>query len=113
MSNSHTVPQSEWRTFFDRLSGAVLGKLAQIEVASVDLGDQIIVQWLPLVGITYDAQDDLLDIALDRTNHLIRHPRTILVDETETGLSSVAVIDGDGARQIVRLKEPLMLPGES
>ena len=55
MSNSHTVPQSEWRTFFDRLSGAVLGKLAQIEVASVDLGDQIIVQWLPLVGITYDA----------------------------------------------------------
>jgi len=26
------------------------------------------------------------------------------------GLASVAVIDEDGARQVVRLKEPLMLP---
>ena len=64
----------------------------------------------PLLGITYDARDDLLDVALDRSNHLIRRPREILVEETATGLSSVVVIDEDGARQIVRLKEPLMLP---
>ena len=111
MSKMVNVPQAEWRPFFDRMSKALLGKRAEIEVASLDLGDQIIAEWIPLLGITYDTKDDLLDVALDRSNHLIRHPRDIVVEETPTGLASVAVLDAEGARQIVRLKEPLMLPG--
>ena len=105
-----TVPQTEWRTFFDRMSKALLGKWAEVEVADPDLGDQIIAEWIPMIGITYDSIDDLLDVALDRSNHLIRHPREIVVEEGSTGLKSVAVIDCDGARQIVKLKDPLMLP---
>ena len=107
------VPRSEWRTFFDRLSNALLGKWAEIEVASVDLGDQIVAEWIPLLGITYDSRDDLLDVALDRANHLIKHPREILVDETDAGLASVAVVDENGTQQIIRLKDPLKLPPET
>lgn len=113
MSTLVRVPQSEWQAFFDRMSGALLGKWAEIEVAALDLGDQIIAEWVPLLGITYDARDDLLDVALDRTNHLIRHPREILVEESAAGLASVAVIDEDDVRQVVRFKEPLMLPPAS
>jgi len=93
------------------MSRALLGKWAEIEVASLDLGDQIVAEWVPLLGITYDSRDDLLDVALDRSNHLIRRPRNIVVeDDSQAGLSSVAVIDEDGARQIVKLREPLKLP---
>jgi uncharacterized protein DUF5335 len=113
MSKLLTVPQSEWRAFFDRMSEALLGKSVEIEVASLDLGDQIIAEWIPMVGITYDSRDDLLDVALDRTNHLIRHPAEIVVDQAPTGLASVAVIDRDGTRHVVRLKDPLMLPAAS
>jgi hypothetical protein len=113
MSNFLNVPQAEWRAFFDRMSKGLLGKWAEVEVASLDLGDQIVAEWVPMLGITYDARDDLLDVALDRSNHLIRHPREILVEEAPTGLASVAVVDEDGARQIVKLKEPLMLPPAS
>jgi hypothetical protein len=108
--NILNMPRSEWRWFFDRMSRALLGRWAEIEVASLDLGDQIVAEWVPLLGITYDAADDLLDVALDRSSHLIRHPRQIVVEETAGGLASVAVIDGDGATQVVRLKEPLTLP---
>ncbi len=104
------IPQTEWKRLFDRLSKALPGKWAEIEVASLDLGDQIVAEWVPLLGITYDTGDDLLDVAMDRSNHLIRHPREILVDETPSGLSSIAVVDAEGTRQIVRLKAPLMLP---
>ena len=110
MSTVHTVPKAEWRTFFDRMSKGLLGKWAEIEVATLDLGDQIVAEWVPMLGITYDSRDDLLDVALDRTNHLIRHPKEIVVEEDSTGLKSVAVVDADGARQIVNLKTPLMLP---
>jgi hypothetical protein len=41
---------------------------------------------------------------------MIRHPKEIVAEETPAGLASVAVIDEEGARQVVRLKEPLRLP---
>jgi hypothetical protein len=110
MSQLLSVPKSEWRPFFDRMSAALLGKWAEVEVASLDLGDQIVAEWVPMLGITYDSRDDLLDVALDRASHLIRHPREIVVEEGLTGLTSVAVVDEDGSRQVVRLKEPLKLP---
>ena len=110
MSKLTALPKSEWRPFFDRMANALLGKRAEIEVASLELGDQIVAEWLPMIGITYDSHDDLLDVALDRTDHLIPHPTEIVVEENETGLASVAVVNRDGTRQIVRLKEPLMLP---
>jgi hypothetical protein len=92
------------------MSKALLGEWAEIEVASLELGDQIVAEWIPMFGITYDSQDDLLDVALDRSDHLIRHPKEIVVEEDSNGLRSVAVVDGEGARQIVRLKEPVRLP---
>jgi hypothetical protein len=110
MSKLTTVPRSEWRPFFDRMAKALLGKRAEIEVASLELGDQIVAEWLPMIGITYDSRDDLLDVALNRTDHLIPHPTEIVVEEGETGLASVAVVNRDGTRQIIRLKDPLMLP---
>ena len=110
MSQMLTVPQPEWRPFFDRMSRALLGMRAEVEVASLDLGDQIVAEWIPLIGITYDSRDDLLDVAFDRSNHLIRHPRQIVVEQMATGVASVAVLDADGTQQIVRMKMPVMLP---
>jgi uncharacterized protein DUF5335 len=105
-----SVSKSEWKTFFDRVSKGLLGKWAEIEVASLDLGDQIVAEWIPLLGISYDPKDDRLDVILDRANHAILHPRDVVVEETAEGIVSVAVIDQDEERQVVRLKEPLKLP---
>jgi hypothetical protein len=110
MSKLLNIPKAEWKGFFERMSKALLGKWAEIEVASLDLGDQIVAEWIPLLGITYDSKDDLVDVALDRANHLIRGPKEIVVEETAEGIASVAVADHDGARQIIRLKQPLALP---
>ncbi len=66
-----------------------------------------------MFGITYDSRDDLLDVALDRVDHLIRHPKEIVVEEGPMGVMSVAVVDKEGVRQVVRIREPLMLPGSS
>ena len=105
-----TIPRSEWTTWFNQISEALLGKRAEIEVASLELGDQIVAEWIPVLGITYDAKDDVLDVALQGMDHRIHHPREIVVGVGATGVSSIAVLDGDGSQQIVKLKEPLALP---
>jgi hypothetical protein len=113
MSTLRNLPKAEWRGFFDRMSKPLLGKRAEVEVASLALGDQIVAEWIPMIGITYDSRDDLVDVALDHANRLIRHPKEITVEEAPSGLASVAVVDADGARHVVRLKEPLALPPAS
>ena len=111
MPTLRTVPQSEWRQYFDRMSKALLpGSRAEIEVASPDIGDQIVAEWIPMIGVTYDSKDDLLDVALERDDHLVYHPKDIVVEESAAGLLSIAVTTADGTREIVRLKEPLALP---
>jgi hypothetical protein len=53
------LEKSQWRAYFDRMSKALVGKRAEIEVASLKLGDRI---------------------------------------------------EADGTRQIILLRDPLMLP---
>ena len=109
MTKLMNLAKPEWREFFDRFSSALSGKQAEVEVASLDLGDQIVAEWIPLQGITYDTADDLLDVSFDRLTHMIRHPRDIIVEEGPGGVSSVAVALPDGSRQVIRFKQPLML----
>ena len=110
MTIERTLPKPSWTTFFDTMSRSLLGQSAEIEVSSLDLGDQIVAEWIPMLGITYDSRDDVLEVAMHGLDHLIRSPREILVQEVPGGIASVAVVDNEGTRQIVRLKAPLMLP---
>src|SRR5258708_13896820 len=107
------LEKSQWRAYFDRSAKALAGKRAESEVASLKLGDEIEAEWLPLIGITYDPKDDILEIALEGIDHLINKPREVWVEENGLELSSLEVIDSDGARQIVVLRDPLMLPAPS
>jgi hypothetical protein len=36
----------------------------EIEVAFFDLGNQVVAEWLPLLGISHDPKDDIVEIAL-------------------------------------------------
>jgi hypothetical protein len=107
------LEKAEWTPFFDAISKILVGKRAEIEVASLDIGDQIEAEWVPILGITYDQKDDILEIALDGVDHLIPTPQEIYVDLGATGLVNLEVIDSEGERQIVLLREPLMLPAPS
>src|SRR5262249_5203089 len=101
---------SDWRAYCDSLSKALLGKQAQIEVASLTLGSQSEVEGLPLLGIVYDERADSFEIALAGLDHIVPPPREFYVDEGPDGVSTLAVTDDSGTRQIIRLREPLTLP---
>ncbi|SRR5260370_41467 len=103
------LEKSEWRAFFDGISKLLEGKQAEIEVASLALGDQIEAKWLPLLGLTYDPKDDLFEVALDGVDHMIPKPREIYVDDDVGGLMSIEIVGADGSRQIIKLRDLLML----
>lgn len=104
------LEKSEWRVYFDRMAKGLGGKRAEVDVASLGLGDQVAARWVPLIGIVYDHKDDLVEVALEGLDHMIWKPRVIYVEDEAGELTSLEVVDADGTRQIVKLKDPVALP---
>jgi uncharacterized protein YuzE len=104
------LPKTEWQGYCDRVSKRLLGKPAEIKVTGLVFGDQVAVKWLPLLGITYDPKGDLVEIALEGVDHLIRQPQEISVEYDSGGLTAMEIVDADQRRQILKLRNPLMLP---
>jgi hypothetical protein len=92
------------------MTKSLTGKRAEIEIASLELGAQVEAEWLPLLGITYDPKDGSFEIALEGHDHLIHHPREVYFDYGPGGLVSLEIVDDEGTRQIVKLRDPLLLP---
>jgi hypothetical protein len=105
------IDRTEWAPFLDAVTNTLIGKQAEIEVVSLNLGDQIEAEWAPLIGITYDRKNDLIEIALEEMDHLIRSPRELFIDyAVGEVVAAIEIVDNDGNRQIVRFKDPLALP---
>lgn len=99
-----------WHAYFDQVSKLLEGKRAEIEVDSLAIGSQVEAEWLPLHGIVYDPKSDVIEIVLEGLDHMIPHPEAVYIEQDALGLSSLAVSDADGNQQIVRLRDPIMLP---
>jgi hypothetical protein len=99
-----------WHPYFDTMSKILEGKRAEIEVDSLDIGDQLQTDWIPLEGIVYDHKDDLIEVIVEGLDHLIHKPREVYVNYDLGLLSSIEIIDQDNVKQIVKLRDPLMLP---
>ena len=104
------LDKTEWRAYFDRVSKGLIGKRAEIEIASLALGNQIEAEWLPLLGIVYDPRNEIIEIALEDLDHMVRTPREVYIDDNPIELASMQIIDGDGGRQVIKFRDPLMLP---
>lgn len=109
------LDKTEWRAFFATLTGELQGARAEIDVMSLSLGAQVQAEWRTILGLAYDEKDDVLEIALDGLDHLIQKPAEIFFDAEAGMLGSLKIIDQNKVTQIVKFKQPLMLPrdGES
>ncbi|MBS1191392.1 MAG: hypothetical protein H6R10_3184 [Rhodocyclaceae bacterium] len=103
------LEKKEWRPRLDAISKALVGKRAEIEVDALSIGSQVESQWLPLLGIAYDPKNDLVEIVVEGLDHLVHKPQEIYIDQDGTSLSSLELVDADGFRMIVKLRDPLML----
>jgi hypothetical protein len=99
-----------WYEFCNNVTIQLVGKRAEIEIASLDLGAQVMARWLPLLGLVYDGKNDFLEIAIDGLDHVVLEPRELYAEYGPLGLQSVGILDSAGAWQILLLRDPLSLP---
>jgi hypothetical protein len=104
------LAKPEWQDYFDGVSKVLGAKLVEIEVAGLGLGDQVEVNWLPLIGLSYDPRGDVLAVIVEGIEHNIQHPKQIYVEQDVEGLYSIEVVDTVEEHHILLLKDPLKLP---
>jgi hypothetical protein len=108
------LSQDAWRDFFDDMTTSVRGRLVEIDVLGLDLGELVEAEWLWLVGITYEPNEDALYVFVDTAgggvDHAIVHPKRVFVELGPSGMSQVVVFDAEEHRQFLRLRPPLELP---
>ncbi len=104
------LEKGSWHAYFDALSKILEGKEAQIDVNALDIGAQVEAEFTPLLGIVYDPRNEILEVLFEGLDHTIANVREIYVDHDGMNLNSVSVLDGDGVQQIIRLRDPPMLP---
>lgn len=106
----HRLERDEWSSFCVRASRLFMGKHVEFEIGSLQIGFQHGARRLPLLGMAYDPKNDVLELSFGELEHLIHAPREFYVDEALPGAVSLQIIDSEGARQIVILRDPPMLP---
>ena len=105
------LTKAEWRPYCAHISRQLAnGERADVEVVALNLGDRYEARWVPLLGLAYDPKSDLFEIALEGVDHLIEHPRDVLVETTPRGIVAIEIVDAEEGRQIVKLSEPLSEP---
>ena len=104
------LERAEWAEFCARASRNYLGKAVEVEVLSAAIGCQVEVHGLPLIGLSYDSKNDLIELFVGELAHFIRTPRRFYVDEDPLGVICFHVIDVDDTRRVITLHEPPMLP---
>lgn len=109
-----TIAKDKWPSFFDAMTKLLENQRVEIEVISLELGDQIEAEWLPLAGLTYDRKAVAFYVYLEDGDrnfaHAIPEPREIIVRVGDRGMDQIAITDSAGRIQVVRLHEPLAIP---
>jgi Family of unknown function (DUF5335) len=110
MATTRIIPRREWQAYFDRYTREHLDpagedhETAVLEILSPELGDQVEVAWVPLLGLTYDPKSNAFELAMEEVDHLVFRPEEIAVVEEEDGFISALEVSSDDAREIIRLR---------
>ena len=109
---SRQIPRTELKEFFDQFNRIMPAELVEIEVAGLDLGDQIAAEWVALSSITYDPKDSIVLVDLDdgKLQHTIQSPADVVVEAEGEAIQSISIKCGQGHVHLLRLKEPRALP---
>jgi hypothetical protein len=99
----------EWKAYCHRLSKGLANIRSERITASLVVDDDVVAEWVPLLGITYEPKKDLFEIMLQDLEHRINRPETLYVDEGPKGVAALEIIDATGLRHNLGLSHPIKL----
>lgn len=104
------VPSDQLSSYLERFTRDFLKDLrfprnVDVEVVTLEWGDQFPFMGARLIGMTYDAHEDAVEVAFSSGDHRVDHPLEVwVVEEPDGFLSALEFVLGDGTREILRVQ---------
>ena len=106
--NNRMIEKSEWKYYFNLISRSLENQTIELEVAGLDMGDQIEAEWGQFDGISYDANADCIFVHTPLLDHSIRHPQQLMLVEDGDAIVSLNIQDGENS-QMIHFHRPIIL----
>ena len=113
------IPKEKWQAYFVTLGEQYAGWATTVEALHSELGDQRLMDGLPLQGLTYESAGsqagDILIEAGDASTafqtHPVHRPTAVRIALTQPGAEAdVEIASADGYTTLVRLRPRPQLP---
>ena len=103
------LARPQWQSFFAKLSPLLRAQVLEVEVYALGLGAQISTDWVRLAELSYDAQNDVLQIGVYGADRSIHRPAQVHLRGDDAWLQSIEIVGSEGRRDVLILREPLRL----
>ena len=110
---TEVLTSERWQPFFDHILKSLRGRPVRVENTSLAIGDQVEAGSMPLLGLTYEPKNDVIELALEGLHHVIRCPLQVFVEHKGTQVLSIEIVDAAGERQIISPVESVLLSGNT
>lgn len=104
------LERAEWQRYFDEVAKRLPSMRVGVSVLGDDIGAQRENEDSPLLGMSYDSNDQTFEVAMSDDAHRVVNPKEIYVREVAGQLSSVEVVSQDDTKQIIELRALPSLP---
>ena len=104
------LERSEWQQYFDEVAKRLPSMRVGVSILGDNIGVQLETENGALLGISYDSNDEVFEVATSNIAHRVPKPKEIYVREEGGRLSSVEVIAQDDTKQIIELRALPSLP---
>lgn len=102
------VPNDQLKAYFDKFTKHFLVRestnAVDVEVLSMDWGDQFAAEGAHLYGIAYDPRANALEFELEGGDHRIQKPKEVWTAEDFDGfVKAIEVVRDDGTREVAKV----------
>jgi hypothetical protein len=105
----HEIEPFVWQHNLNQLSVELEEKIAYVEVNGAHFGDELENFEMQLMKISYDDNNDILEIMFDQLNHLIESPLMICFELHQNILEKVEILDDNDNKNTIIFSDTFSL----
>jgi hypothetical protein len=102
----YEIEPFDWHYKLNQLSIELKNKVANVEVTGENFGDELENCEMHLMKVSYDNQNDILEVMFDELNHLIESPLMICFQQHQDIIEAIVIYDNNDNKNVIFFNGP-------
>ncbi len=105
------LKKEDFKHYLDNFNKILPAEEVELEVAGLNIGDELSTDWTIMNSISYDPKSDEIIVDMsDNYQHTIHNPVELVIEEDDQGIHSFTVKCSHGHLHIIKFRTVLALP---